>query len=293
MTQITSITAPHLTIGHDITWRRIEEWSRCAKIEIPSGGIRRHIVRMAAPQFALFTDFGFEGPYVGQMKSVIKHLAPDIPIIDLMHDVPAQGVKPAAYLLAALFEELPAGTVFVAVVDPGVGSDDRESVVVKTGGRWFVGPGNGLFSGVAGRAGSAEAWTITWRPERVSASFHGRDIFAPIAARVALGGYQPDQPCELSTAVHLDWPLDLAEVIYIDRFGNAMTGIRAKTLPGNSVIQIGETTLSRATTFADVPPGTAMWYENSNGLAEIAVNQGRADEFFGLTIGSEVPFHRS
>ena len=248
---------------------------------------------MEAPQIALFTDFGFEGPYVGQMKSAISRVAPNIPVIDLMHDVPAQDVKSAAYLLAALYQDLPAGTVFVAVIDPGVGSDNREPVVVKTGGQWFVGPGNGLFSGVACQVGLAEAWTITWRPERVSASFHGRDIFAPIAAQIALGQHQPGQPCELSTAVNLDWPLDLAQVIYIDRFGNAMTGIRAKTLSDCDMLQIGETILGRATTFADVAPETAMWYANSIGLAEIAVNQGRADDFFGLAVGSEVSCRRA
>ena len=271
----------------------MEEWSRRAGIEIPSGNVRRHIVQMAAPQIALFTDFGFEGPYVGQMKSVISHLAPNIPVIDLMHDVPAQDVTSAAYLLAALIHDLPVGTVFVAVVHPGVGSNDREPVVIKADGRWLVGPGNGLFSGVVGQADIAEAWRITWRPERISASFHGRDIFAPVAAKIAAGQHQPGPACELSTAVRLDWPLDLAQVIYVDRFGNAMTGTRAKTLSDTDVIQIGETNLDRATTFADVAPGTAMWYENSNGLAEIAVNQGRADDHFGLTVGSTVSLHRA
>jgi S-adenosylmethionine hydrolase len=285
--------APHLARGHGITWRRLEEWSRRAGIEIPCGGIRRHIVRMATTQIALFTDFGFEGPYVGQMKSVISHLAPNIPVIDLMHDVPAQDVVSAAYLLAALFHDLPAGTVFVAVVDSDVGTNDREPVAVKADGRWLVGPGDGLFSGVVGQADIAKAWKITWRPKRISPSFHGRDLFAPVAAEIALGQHQPGQSCELSTAARLDWPLDLAQIIYIDRFGNAMTGIRAKILSDNDVMQIGEATLGRATTFADVSPGTAMWYENSSGLAEIAVNQGRADDHFGLTVGTEVSFHRA
>ena len=178
--------------------------------------------------------------------------------------------------------------MFVAVIDPGVGSDERQPVVVKADERWFVGPGNGLFSAVVGQADSAESWVITWRPERMSASFHGRDIFAPVAARIAQGQRPPGQPCELSIAAQLDWPLDLAQVIYIDRFGNAMTGIRAEILSGNDVIEIGDRVLERAVTFADVPHGTAMWYENSNGLAEIAVNLGRADEDLCLTIGSEV-----
>ena len=177
------------------------------------------------------------------MKSVINRLAPDVPVIDLMHDVPAHDVRSAAYLLAALFRGLPAETVFVAVVDPGVGSDEREPVVVRAEGRWFVGPGNGLFSAIVGQAVSAEAWTITWRPERASASFHGRDIFAPVAVQIALGQRRPGRPCELSNAVQLDWPLDLAQVIYIDRFGNAITGTRASSLSGNDVIEIDGTGL--------------------------------------------------
>lgn len=244
---------------------------------------------MRTPQIALYTDFGFDGPYVGQLKSVISRLAPEVPVIDLMHDVPSHDVKSAAYLLAALVGEFPVGTVFAAIVDPGVGSDEREPVVVKAEGRWFVGPGNGLFSSVVGQAASAEAWTVTWRPERVSPSFHGRDIFAPVAARIALGQHKPGQTCELSNAVNLEWPLDLTRVIYIDRFGNAVTGVRAKTVAEDAVIEFGGRTLPRAFTFADVPEGSAMWYENSNGLVEIAVNRGRADRELGLAVGSDVP----
>lgn len=246
---------------------------------------------MPVPQIALFTDFGLEGPYVGQMKSIVSQAVPDAPIIDLMHDAPAHDMKAAAYLLASLFREFPKGTVFVAVVDPGVGSDEREPVVVKAEGRWFVGPGNGLFSIVVAHAVSAEAWTITWRPERLSASFHGRDIFAPVAAQIALGQQWPGRPCELATAVRLDWPLDLAQIIYIDRFGNCMTGLRAQALSGNDVLMVEGKALERAATFADVQPGEAMWYGNSNSLVEIAVNQGRADKNLDLTIGSEVSVH--
>ena len=136
---------------------------------------------MRTPQIALYTDFGFDDPYVGQLKAVISRLATEVPVIDLMHDV-----KSAAYLLAALVGEFPVGTVFAAIVGPGVGSGERKPIVVKAEGRWFVGPGNGLFSSVVGQVVSAKAWTITLRPMRVSPSFHGRDIFAPVAARIAL-----------------------------------------------------------------------------------------------------------
>ena len=247
---------------------------------------------MAPPPIALYTDFGFDGPYVGQMKAAINREAPDVTIIDLMHDVPSHDVRSAAYLLAALCREFETDTVFVAVIDPEVGSDQREPVVLKAEGRWFVGPGNGLFSVVAAQSASVKAWTITWRPERLSASFHGRDIFAPVAGRIARGQRYPGRPCEIATAIKFDWPLDLAQVIYIDRFGNAMTGVRAKTLSPQDTVLINGQTLPRAGTFTEVPEGVAMWYENSNGLVEVAVNRGRAESALGLTVGSAVSIER-
>ncbi len=230
---------------------------------------------------------------MGQMKSVLNHLAPDAPIIDLMHDVPHHRVQAGSYLLGALFEDCPPNSVVVAVVDPGVGSDQREPVMLKVADKWIVGPGNGLFSNVVHRTTGVEASVITWRPERLSASFHGRDIFAPVAAQISCGQLPANQACDVSTVANLDWPLDLSEVIYIDAFGNAMTGLRATTISGDEDIRIGDVTLARASTFADVSPGVAMWYEDSLGLAEIAVNQGRADQKFMLSIGSSVSTAKS
>lgn len=236
----------------------------------------------------LFTDFGYEGPYVGQMKSVLNRLAPDAPVIDLMHDVPHQSVQAGAYLLGALFGDCPSDSVIVAVVDPGVGSDQREPAVLKVGDRWIVGPGNGLFSNVVQRTEGAQASLITWRPERLSASFHGRDLFVPVAAQISRGQFPPSHACDISAVTNLDWSPDLAQVIYIDGFGNAMTGIRASEISENEEIRIGNVPLARASTFADVSPGSAMWYENSLGLVEIAVNQGRADQELELSIGHSI-----
>ena len=234
----------------------------------------------------LFTDFGLTGPYVGEMKAVLAHNAPGIPVIDLMHDAPMFDARASAYLLAALTGSFPAGSVFVCVVDPGVGSD-RAPVIVEADGKYFVGPDNGLLAILVRRAQTATARRILWRPEHLSASFHGRDLFSPVAAMLATG---EDVACEAlprPSCDRTDWPDELAEIIYIDAFGNALTGFRAKNLPADAVLEGAGKRFSRARTFSDVAPGDAFWYENSSGLAEIAINGGRADSV-GLARGMPI-----
>ena len=234
----------------------------------------------------LFTDFGPAGPYVGQMKAALARHAPGMTVIDLLSDAPAGEPQFAAYLLAALAPDFPAGAVFLAVVDPGVGTD-RAAIVVEADGRRFVGPDNGLFEIALRRAGVRRAWRITWQPERLSASFHGRDLFAPVAAMIARGDAMPGDPIAEAAVRRADWADDLAQVVYIDHFGNAMTGLRASTIPPGATLEAGGRRLARARTFGDVAPGTAFWYENANGLAEIAVNRGRADAL-GIAVGAPV-----
>jgi S-adenosylmethionine hydrolase len=234
----------------------------------------------------LFTDFGLQGPYTGQMKAVLHQMAPGVPIIDLFADAPAGNPKASAYLLAAYAQWFAAGTTFLCVVDPGVGGA-RPPVMLDADGRWYVGPGNGLFELIERRATKARSWDIDWRPQHLSASFHGRDLFAPVTAMLARGEPPPGEPRRLADR-RLDWPDDLAEIVYVDHFGNAMTGLRADKLAPNARLAAAGRVLERARTFSDRPPGTAFWYENSNGLAEIAVNRGRADRDLGLAIGSPV-----
>ncbi len=235
----------------------------------------------------LFTDFGLEGPYVGQMKAVLQAEAPGRPVIDLFADAPTHDPRAAAYLLSAYAAGFPAGAVFLCVVDPGVGGD-RLPAMVLADGRWYVGPENGLFALVARRAGAVRWWPVDWRPDRLSASFHGRDLFAPTAARLALGRTPDRTPRPAAGLDRPDWPDDLAEVVYIDRFGNAMTGLRADVVPPDAPLQVAGRRLPRARTFSDVPVGTAFWYENANGLAEIAVNRGRAVDLLDLRPGADV-----
>ena len=235
----------------------------------------------------LFTDFGLAGPYTGQVKAVLAQEAPGVPVIDLFADAPAGQPKPAAYLLAAYAAWFPAGSVILAVVDPGVGSA-REAVVAECDGRWYVGPENGLFELVRRRAGESRCWDVAIPARAQSASFHGRDLFAPAAAAIARGELPRSPPRLPESGRHPDWPDDLAEIIYLDHYGNAITGMRAALLPPGARLDAGGRVLTRARTFSDVPPGTAFWYENANGLAEIAVNQGSAAAVLGLAIGSPI-----
>ncbi|HIC42783.1 MAG TPA: hypothetical protein EYO73_00350 [Sulfurimonas sp.] len=236
----------------------------------------------------LFSDFGLTGPYTGQVKARLLQEAPDVQIIDLFADAPSQNPKAASYLLAAYANEFPEGTIFLCVVDPGVGGD-RLPLIVKASNKWFVGPGNGLFEGVL-RAGSesAEVWEVTWRPKILSNSFHGRDLFAPVAGMLHCGNEPPGVPRPLDWNRYNGWPDPLLEIIYIDNYGNAMTGISGYSAKKKFDIKVNNCSVGYANTFSDVSIGQPFWYVNSNGLVEIAVNQGSAAELFSLVVGSSI-----
>ena len=236
----------------------------------------------------LFTDFGVEGPYVGQMKSVLKSLVPESSVIDLMHDAPTFNPQASAYLLAALTSYLPEQAVVVGVIDPEVGQIGRRPCIVKADQRWFIGPDNGLFNVLAKRATTISMWEIIWRPEHMSNTFHGRDLFAPVAAMIACGDMPESVVIDLDNHRYSDWHDDLAQIIYIDHYGNCMTGLRAEKLASGVQLKVGETILVCATTFSDVSPGEGFYYENSIGLIEIAVNQGRASEMMNIKLGDSV-----
>jgi len=239
----------------------------------------------------LFTDFGLADPYVGQLHGVLAREAPGVPVIDLFHAVPNYDIRAAAYLLPAFVPEFPPESVFVCVVDPGVGSA-RRPVMLRAAERWFVGPDNGLFHILARRDPAHACRHIRWVPRRLSASFHGRDLFAPVAARLALGEVPESEPTTL-TAPNGEWPDDLAEVIYIDHFGNVITGFRASKIKRDRDIKIDNHTFKSARTFSAVEAGEPFWYENSNGLVEIAVNQGHAAEQLGLKLGDRLTLRKT
>jgi S-adenosylmethionine hydrolase len=236
----------------------------------------------------LFTDFGTRGPYTGQMTAVLRAVAPAVPVVDLLSDAPALDPRASAYLLAAYARPLPPGTVVLGIVDPGVGGE-RLPCVVRADHRWFVGPGNGLFEMVMRRAaGPVDCWQIDWRPQRLSNTFHGRDLFAPVAARLALGEPPPGSLLSPGAARRPDWPDDLAEIVYIDGYGNAVSGLRAKSVPPDSRVSAGGVTFVGARTFCEVAAGQPFWFENADGLLEIAVNRGRAADLLGLRLGAAV-----
>ncbi len=247
---------------------------------------------MAFPIIALFTDFGRDGPYVGQMHAALASAAPSVGVIDLMADAPRFDAKRSAYLLASLVDYLPVGAVIIGVIDPGVGTD-RDAVIVEADGRYFVGPGNGLFQLVMRHAVTARLWRVIWRPETLSATFHGRDLFAPVAARIAVEGVPEDdgdwcQSMMPSESQGYDWPDDLAEAIYVDEYGNVLTGIRACSAKADERLSVNGISLNRVRTFSDVSPGSAFCYENANGLLEIAVNMGNAAHELGLSVGCSI-----
>lgn len=234
----------------------------------------------------LFTDFGLSGPYTGQMKAVLAEQAPAEAVIDLLADAPMFNPRASAHLLAAYCREFPTEAVFLCVVDPGVGSE-RQPVIVKAGGRYFVGPDNGLFHMLIKSDAAAEAWRITYRPPKLSASFHGRDLFAPVAAQIARGDAIPGEAVATDSLIGQSWPARLEEVIYIDHYGNALTGILEKDIDSGVRIEIGGHELSRARTFSDVGDKELFWYINSNGLVEVAQNGGSAARALGLEIGTK------
>jgi S-adenosylmethionine hydrolase len=234
----------------------------------------------------LFSDFGLLGPYAGQMRAALLAHDPDAAIVDLMHDAPRNDPRAGAYLLAALAERMPAECVCLAVVDPGVGGD-RTPLIVKAGNRYFVGPGNGLFEILARRAEEARIWRIDWRPDVMSDTFHGRDLFAPVAAMLGKGVFP--EAAELAwNGPGAAWPDDLPEAVYTDGFGNVMSGLRASLLDAGARITAAGHVLRRARTFSEVAVGEAFWYENSIGLVEIAVNRGSAAEILDLKPGDPV-----
>ncbi|NOZ09850.1 MAG: SAM-dependent chlorinase/fluorinase [Gammaproteobacteria bacterium] len=239
----------------------------------------------------LFTDFGTKDSYVGQLHGVLHQAVAGLDIIDLLHQVPHFDIRSGAYLLPSFVNLFPVETVFVCIVDPGVGGV-RRPLMLQVDGRWYVGPDNGLFRLLLRRASEAQIWEILWRPENLSASFHGRDLFAPVAGMLAMGKRPDCRPCKIDDTDHDDWPDDLARIIYIDHYGNAVTGLRAVNMDPGCPLVVGRNTLSSAQTFADVPMGAGFWYANANGLVEIAVNQGHAASQLGIELGEAVSLQK-
>ncbi len=270
---------------------------------------------MSAP-IALLTDFGHLDPYVGIMKGVIRARATEVTFLDLTHEIPPGDVLRAAVVLWQSYRFFPPGTVFLVVVDPGVGTA-RRPVLVESGGYRFVGPDNGVFSLVL--EPGWQAWELAnplYRLEQVSTTFHGRDIFAPAAAHAALGvpGEAFGPPVTDLVRLQVASPRERedgvleGQVLYADRFGNLLTNLGVFQEAGDGTwrfrgwpqprfdrrvrLQALELPDGRrlpwVTTFGQLPPGEAGFLVGSTGLVEIVVNRGSAAERFGLGRGEPV-----
>ena len=237
---------------------------------------------------ALFTDFGWQGPYVGLLKAVLHRAIAGVTIIDLLHDAPRFNPKASAYLHNALRQQFEIGTIFIGVVDPRVGDNTRRPVIVSADDRWYIGPDNGLFEIITSTANNVDYWEITWRPEKLSSSFHGRDLFAPVAAKIAQGIAIDLFAKPLAALSAQDYLKELAEIIYIDHYGNCMTGLPGESINLDSKLIIAQQVFTYACTFAEAPLGQGFWYINSTGLVELAINSGNFQQQLGCIIGQAI-----
>jgi len=233
----------------------------------------------------LFSDFSTNGPYVGQLKSVLYEQTHNAAVIDLMHDAPIFNSQAASHLLAASLLSVARDSIVLAIVDPGVGSK-RKGVAIRADSRWYVGPDNGLFDVVAARAHSSTWYEITYQNKHASNSFHGRDIFAPVTAMLC--NETPHEQYLKPLERESNGGDDLMEIIYVDAFGNLMSGIRASSFDDKQSLWFGDVEIKSASTFSDVNKGDVFCYENSQGLLEIAINQGSAKAHFNASIGDKV-----
>lgn len=265
-------------------------------------------LRAAEPVIGLFTDYGWDDPYVAQLKGVILTINPNARMLDITHSVTPFNVTEGSYLLDQCAEEFPAGTIFVAVVDPQVGTD-RVPILLETGkGKYFVGPDNGLFSEVIAHEGLARVWQLDksefFRAGDISHTFHGRDIFGPVAAHLA-AGTDPDRfGTQVKTLTMLpDHEPTFAagmvavQVVHIDRFGNIILNLpsgsefAAKLQDGNLIkISIGKESYSAplVKTYGEVEKGRLLLLYGGGGLLEIGMNQGSAERQLKVVPGTTV-----
>src|SRR4030095_2531472 len=245
---------------------------------------------------ALLTDFGTRDGYTASMKAVIKTICPLVSIIDISHDIAPQQIAEARFILWTAYRFFPAGTIFVCVVDPGVGTG-RKILAVKTEQYVFLAPDNNLLDMVLAETEVLEACSVENEKfflEKISSTFHGRDIFSPVAAHLANG----ISLHSIGPSISLKRPSDLlfsisskgnytGSVIFIDHFGNlvtnlGMTGIQEATI----IIDANEIALKK--TYAEAEIGEPLALIGSRGLLEIAVRNGSAEQMFDAGYGSKI-----
>jgi len=240
----------------------------------------------------LLTDFGTSDGYVGEMKGRILRLAPGVTIVDIAHDIAAGDVEAAAFVLGRTWRAFPEGTVHVAVVDPGVGTQ-RRGLAAEGGGHRFVAPDNGILTLVLDQAPLAAV--VLPVPEGAAPTFHGRDVFAPAAAALAagatLGSLGPSAGATLrlkpGTLRRTEGGV-IGAIIHVDRFGTLITNIPGGMIQAGARVQIAGRAIPVSRTFGDVAPCEVVAFTGSGGTLEIAVRDGRADEVLGIGRGTDV-----
>jgi hypothetical protein len=243
----------------------------------------------------LLTDFGHKDIYVGVLKGAIARINPNISIIDLTHEIPPQDVVAGKFCLMSAYPHFPEDTIYIAVVDPGVGSK-RRGIAVKLSRGYLVGPDNGLFSGLFDRALHAVELNNPqyWGTTQPSQTFHGRDIFAPVGAHLATGVALEElgETIAIESLVKLSLPeFDgaIASIQYIDSFGNLITNI-----PGTAIINrswslvVDKRIIPSCKTYSDLPEGALVALIGSDNWIEIAVNKGNAQKLLNLHCGDKI-----
>jgi len=263
------------------------------------------------PLITLLSDFGFKDPYVAEMKAVILSICPDAYIIDISHEIEKFNIRMGAFVLAQAATYFPEGTIHVAVVDPGVGTT-RRPIIIETERSIYVGPDNGLLILAAQNEGIKHVYEISNRKymlKRISRTFHGRDIFSPAAAYLAMGIepskfgqeiWDPVKPGFSSPEV-LEGEVR-GEVIHIDGFGNIITNISEKTLKAAGIsegrnlhVQLGDKrmVLKLCSSYDEVQRMTPLSIIGGTGFLEISVNRGNASKILNVKIGTPVTLTQS
>lgn len=270
---------------------------------------------MEKPTIVLLTDFGIEDNFVGIMKGVIKRISPNTDVIDLTHSIQPQNFKQAAFILSVSVKYFPQNTIFISIVDPGVGSA-RNSIAIKTNDYTFISPDNGSLSYIMQQYTPLGVYSITNSDlflNEISATFHGRDIYAPLAAHLAEGldikkVGERISPISLITINEPKCYIDNqkiwhGEVMHIDRFGNIITSLKAKTMnidpfnfskqDLNWIFEAGNIKIRYLSqTFSDVNIGNFLAYVGSFGYIEIGKRDGSAADELKLNFGDNIYAYR-
>lgn len=239
----------------------------------------------------LLTDFGTADSYVAEMKGVLLSRTTDITLVDISHEVPPGDIRAGQYLLSRAWSHFPRGTIHIAVVDPGVGTE-RRAIAAEAQGHRFLAPDNGLLSFLP-----VDAHFVSMPvPADASATFHGRDVFAPAAAALASGARLEDLGSPITDANHSPLPTPhhdgvavVGEVIYVDRFGTLISNIVPSSVQAGVRIRVGDADVGPLRrTFADAARGALVAFTGSGGTVEIAVRDGSAARMLGVGVGVEV-----